>query len=105
MIASSYILLYRPFNQDDSAKLINYMLGNFINGYLINSWVVLTYFYNYMKLKGHYETVQIQYSKFISSYENDQMHDNLRALAIFFSAICQCFVYRVFQRMIQDLFP
>lgn len=33
------------------------------------------------------------------------MTDTLKALAIFFSAICQCFAYRIIQRALQDLYP
>ena len=100
MIASSFFALYGTFENIDST--LQYFLGNFTNGYIINAGIILAYLYNYLKLKNHYDSIEYQYARFISSYEKEQMSETLRALRIFFSAICQCFLYRIIQRIIYD---
>ena len=88
MIASSLVQNYNPYSDQDDAEWVYFILGKFINGYIVNIWIIMCYFYNYQRLKSHYDQVRMQYSKFISTYEKDAMRDTLTSLRIFFSCIC-----------------
>lgn len=79
-------------------------MGTFINSYLINIAIVLFYIMSYLRLSQHYKSLQFRFANYISSYEIDQMNDTLYKLAINFSAISQCFLYRIFQRVMADLY-
>lgn len=53
IVMSSYIRIYKPFK--DAA--LNYMMGDFTNGYIMNLLVILCYLYIYFRLSQHYNQV------------------------------------------------
>jgi hypothetical protein len=54
IIVSSYIRIKKPFED----AFLNYIIGDFINGYVVNLLIVFCYIYIYFKLKHHYTLVQ-----------------------------------------------
>ena len=103
LIFSSYVLLYMP-NLEGELPILEFILGNFINSYVINTTVIMAYIYLYFKLKLHYDNLEKSYAQFITEQEKKEIQATLKSLRIFFAAICQCFVYRIFMRLMRDVF-
>jgi hypothetical protein len=92
-------MIYGTFQ---SVPWLQFSMGSLLNSYLLNSLIVLFYVTNYMRLRDHYSHMQFKFKEFITGLELDQMNETLRKLGLYFSAICQCFLYRVLMRVVAD---
>ena len=61
MIFSAYVLLYVP-PQKGELNILNFILGNLINSYIVNAAIIIAYLYEYSKLKSHYLFIQLKYT-------------------------------------------
>ena len=103
LIFSSYVMNYVPESQAEAIPL-KYILGTIVNSYIINAGIILAYVLIYRNLKTHYSKLDQQYKAFIPRHEREDMLDTLSSLRIFFTCICQCFLYRIIQRIIIEVF-
>jgi F0F1-type ATP synthase membrane subunit c/vacuolar-type H+-ATPase subunit K len=100
MIFSSFNMIYGTFQ---SVPWLQFAMGSLLNSYLLNMLIVLFYVTNYVRLRDHYSDMQFKFKDFITGLELDQMNETLHQLALYFSAICQCFLYRVLMRIIAEI--
>lgn len=114
MYFSSYIAAFIPEEfftdqneniQDKGFDTIHWLMGTFINSYIINACIILAYVIIYRRLRSYYIQLNCNYDNLISHAERMQMDNTLSSLLVFFGCICQCFVYRIVQRVIIDLNP
>jgi hypothetical protein len=84
MVFSSFNMIYHTFA---SIPQLQFVLGTFINSYVINTLIILFYVTNYMRLRDHYRNMQFKFVNYITPLEIDQMNDILKKLVLYFSAI------------------
>jgi hypothetical protein len=75
-----------------------------VNSFVINLSIILAYIKVYRSLKFYYSSVQKEFKKFLDKDEKRDMDETLSSLLTFFSCICQCFAYRITQRIIMEVF-
>lgn len=66
--------------------------------------IIGLYVRTYMRISEFYQNLQILHAKYLSTYDQEQITKTLRVVAVFFVAIIQCFLYRIFQRVLVDFF-
>lgn len=59
MIFSAYVLLYVPPGSGDDFPLLNFIMGNLINSYLINAGIIMAYVLLYRKLRNYYLSLNL----------------------------------------------
>jgi hypothetical protein len=66
--------------------------------------IIVLYVRTYLRLSHFYNTLRFVHAKYLSTYDQEQITKTLRTVAVFFVAIIQCFIYRIFQRVLVDFF-
>jgi hypothetical protein len=66
--------------------------------------IIGLYVLTYMRLSHFYTNMRFVHAKYLSTYDQEQITKTLRTVAVFFVAIIQCVIYRIFQRVLVDFF-
>jgi len=66
--------------------------------------IIGLYVRTYLRLSHFYKNMRFVHAKYLSTYDQEQITKTLRTVAVFFVAIIQCFIYRIFQRVLVDFF-
>lgn len=103
MVLSSIVLLYKLFESISPA--LQFIAGKGINNYLINIIIVGLYVRTYWKLTSYYKSLRVEHANYLSTFDNEQITNTLKMVGIFFVAIIQCFIYRIFMYTMIDSFP